>query len=75
MSRRLGRIDVSLDLIAQVLYFPAGVRVVDIRISDSPDVAELLIEGPELREVPDGAVIPSYTATVVDPQMTLKELI
>ena len=61
-TRQVGIVTVTMDVLAQMLHFPEGHRIVDIRRRDNDfayDQFQILCEGPSLQNVPEGCVTPT----------------
>lgn len=67
--KQTGIVTVSMDMLAQLLHFPEGHRVVDIRrrLTDT-DQFQLLVEGPSLPSTHIGECTPhiQYVVTVTE---------
>lgn len=57
MRRHIARVDISLDVLAEVLLVPDGVRLIEARIEDARYL-RLLCEHPLLTGVEEGDEIP-----------------
>jgi hypothetical protein len=71
-KRRIGRIKVAYELLADWLEFPRGSRILQILPTDQPFTFAVVVEHPDLPEVPIGAALPDveYTLTRVEGTFT-----
>lgn len=65
---RVGYLEVSYDLLVQVLELPSDTRLLYVRSGDRYDVAELLLQHPTFPEIKPGAPIPKlrFVARTID---------
>ena len=65
---RLGYLEVSYDLLIEVLGLPSETRLLHVRSGDRYDIAELMIQHPTFREVKPGDPIPklAFVAQRID---------